>query len=114
MRGRPSVIFLDAAHEYPETELEIELAWSVLAPGGYLIGDDYDEYWPSVQQSVNEFVLRKGKGAFASPWPVMARWVDSGLPAGGLRAVDLLDALPTQILPNSARRTPVAAPQAPC
>lgn len=38
----PRVIYLDAAHEYPETEIEAAAAWRVLAPGGFLVGDDYD------------------------------------------------------------------------
>ena len=34
----------------------MRLAFSLLAPGGILTGDDYDKYFPAVQQSVNEFV----------------------------------------------------------
>ena len=52
---RPHVIYLDSAHEYPETELEIRAAWDLLPAGGFLVGDDYDDFWPAVQQSVNEF-----------------------------------------------------------
>lgn len=70
----PKVIYLDAAHMYPETQFEAEAAWEVLAPGGYLIGDDYDHYWPEVQQSVNEFVLRKGPTAFVPPARFTANW----------------------------------------
>eukprot|EP00966_Prymnesium_polylepis_P114108 2637145-Prymnesium_polylepis.1 len=51
--SRPRVIFLDTAHEYPETVLEMREAFEVLAPGGILTGDDYDRFWPGVQQSVN-------------------------------------------------------------
>jgi hypothetical protein len=59
---------------YPETQFEAEAAWDVLAPGGYLMGDDYDQHWPQVQQSVNEFVLRKGKRAFVDPAVFSAGW----------------------------------------
>ena len=52
----PSVIYLDTAHEYPSTELEMQAAWELLPPDGILTGDDYDKFWPAVQQSVNEFV----------------------------------------------------------
>ena len=45
---QPRVIYLDAAHMYPETEFEADAAWDVLAPGGYLLGDDFDSYWPEV------------------------------------------------------------------
>ena len=52
---RPHVIYLDAAHEYPETGFEIRSAWDLLPAGGFLVGDDYDFMWPAVQQAVNEF-----------------------------------------------------------
>ena len=35
---RPRVIYLDTAHEYPETVLELRLAFQLLAPGGILTG----------------------------------------------------------------------------
>ena len=28
---------------YPETVFEMDAAWELLAPGGYLVGDDYIE-----------------------------------------------------------------------
>lgn len=37
----PQVIYLDSSHEFDETLIEIELAWSLLAPGGVLFGDDW-------------------------------------------------------------------------
>lgn len=85
----PGVIYLDAAHEYPETELEIQFAWEVLAPGGLLLGDDY--VWPGVQQSVNEFVLRHAN-AIASPWKTVRQWARRGMHPRSFRAVALLDA----------------------
>ena len=54
--GRPALIYLDSAHEYPETLDEMRLAWAVLPPGGFLLGDDYDTSWPGVVWSLNEFV----------------------------------------------------------
>jgi hypothetical protein len=94
----PGVIYLDAAHEYPQTVFEIQLAWEVLKPGGFLVGDDYDGFWPSVQQSVNEFVLNMGFGEFASHqhvygWPQPMK--------KQLRFVELLDA------PAGARLSPI-------
>ena len=71
---RPNLIYLDAAHLYPETEFEADAAWEVLAPGGYLVGDDFDQFWPEVQQSVNEFVLRKGASEFVDPAVFTAGW----------------------------------------
>lgn len=37
----PWVIYLDSAHEEGEVLLELQLAWKVLAPGGFLFGDDW-------------------------------------------------------------------------
>ena len=88
---RPRVIYLDAAHMYPETEFEADAAWEVLAPGGYLIGDDYDHYWPEVQQSVNEFVLRKGVSEFEDPAVFAANW-PKALKTNDFGRVQLLDA----------------------
>ena len=34
----------------------MQAAWELLPPDGILTGDDYDKFWPAVQQSVNEFV----------------------------------------------------------
>jgi hypothetical protein len=41
---RPDLIFLDSAHEAGESYLEIGLAYSLLAPGGLLLGDDYGAF----------------------------------------------------------------------
>ena len=71
---RPKVIYLDTAHEYPETQFEAQLAWSILAPGGILTGDDYDKFWPMVQQAVNEFVLRLDPAEVAHPSTWATRW----------------------------------------
>ena len=71
----PHVIYLDSAHEYPETVLEMQAAWELLSPGGFLIGDDFDRFWPSVQQAVVEFTSQLGPHAFepaasfAMNWP---------------------------------------------
>ena len=70
----PSIIYLDTAHEYPETVLEMQVAWSILGPGGLLTGDDYDKFWPQLQQSVNEFVTLRPLSEFEDPYIWAARW----------------------------------------
>jgi hypothetical protein len=40
----PHVVYLDAAHEYPETELEMHAAWRLLPRGGFLVGDDFNRH----------------------------------------------------------------------
>ena len=75
----PGLIYLDTAHTYPETLLELEQAWNLLAPGDFVLGDDFDNYWPPVQQSVIEFVQRVGAASFDRPalytrsWPAVLR-----------------------------------------
>ena len=92
MLPRPRLVYLDAAHMYPETQLEAEAAWDILAPDGFLVGDDYDHYWPEVQQSVNEFVMRKGAEAFADPAEFAARWPRELTGLGDFGRALLLDA----------------------
>lgn len=54
----PGVIYLDSAHEWYETYIELVTAWRILAPGGILIGDDYN--WPSVNHDVQRFAKEYG------------------------------------------------------
>lgn len=51
----PSVAHVDAAHEYREVLRDAQEYWSILAPGGYLIGDDYDLSWAGVVRAAGEF-----------------------------------------------------------
>jgi len=50
-----SVIHIDAAHEYEAVLKDAQDYWSILAPGGYLIGDDYHPTWPGVIRAAGEF-----------------------------------------------------------
>ena len=70
----PSVIYIDTAHTYPETIFELEAAWALLRPGGFLTGDDYTHFFPPVQQALNEWVLSKPPGTFVPPTEVASRW----------------------------------------
>ena len=84
---RPSVTYIDAAHEYPETYDEITQAWQLLAPGGFLVGDDYVGSWPGVIRSVNEFIAGTRVAhptSYACAWAAQQR-VKFGL----LRTIDL-------------------------
>ena len=54
------VIHVDAAHEYREVINDAQDYWAILAPGGYLVGDDYGPSWPGVVQAAHEFAALKG------------------------------------------------------
>jgi hypothetical protein len=51
---RPTIVHIDAAHEYREALQDMEDYWDILAENGYLIGDDYHVSWPGVIQAAGE------------------------------------------------------------
>jgi cephalosporin hydroxylase len=55
-----SVVHIDAAHEYEEVLRDCEEYWTLLASGGYLIGDDYLREWPGVVRAAGEFSAKHG------------------------------------------------------
>lgn len=57
----PSVVHVDAAHEYREVLNDAEDYWTILQPGGYLIGDDYTANWPGVVKAADEFARKVGQ-----------------------------------------------------
>jgi hypothetical protein len=60
-RISPSVVHVDAAHEYREVLNDAEDYWSILQHGGYMIGDDYTPNWPGVVRAADEFALKIGQ-----------------------------------------------------
>ncbi|KEQ54366.1 class I SAM-dependent methyltransferase [Sphingobium chlorophenolicum] len=57
----PTLIHVDAAHEYREAIQDIEDYWEILQTGGYLIGDDYHVSWPGVVKAAGEFSAKVEK-----------------------------------------------------
>jgi len=57
---RAGLIHIDASHEYEDVLQDARSYWDVLAPGGYLVGDDYHPYWASVVRAADEFAAEKG------------------------------------------------------
>jgi hypothetical protein len=55
----PQLIYIDAGHEEEEVATDLRLYWDLLAPGGCLCGDDYDEAWMGVVRAVNRFCVDK-------------------------------------------------------
>ncbi|HVC60345.1 MAG TPA: class I SAM-dependent methyltransferase [Acetobacteraceae bacterium] len=62
---RPSVLHVDAAHDYQSVLADLEHWWTLLRPGGTLIADDYAA-WPTVTQAVDHFVARTPHCDFAA------------------------------------------------
>ena len=57
---RSGLIHIDASHEYEDVLRDVFLYWEILEPGGYLVGDDYHQNWPSVIKAADELAARKG------------------------------------------------------
>jgi len=55
----PELIHIDAAHEYEAVLRDARLYWSLLAPGGVLIGDDYG--WGKVGEAAEAFAAEVGQ-----------------------------------------------------
>ena len=56
---RPDVIHVDAGHDYDSVLADLRRWWERLAPGGWLIADDYDPegvVWPPVRAAVDDFL----------------------------------------------------------
>ncbi len=51
----PEMIYIDAGHEEEEVAIDLKLYYDILAPGGWLVGDDYMECWIGVVKAVNRF-----------------------------------------------------------
>jgi acetyltransferase-like isoleucine patch superfamily enzyme/predicted O-methyltransferase YrrM len=56
MKLRPDIVYIDGDHEYESVRFDLALWLDVLAPGGVLIGDDYD--WPGVRRAVTELIAQ--------------------------------------------------------
>jgi predicted O-methyltransferase YrrM len=55
---RPDVVHIDAAHDYESVSRDITNFFSLLTPGGALVGDDFSAEWPEVIWAATEFAKR--------------------------------------------------------
>lgn len=55
----PTLVHVDAAHEYEEVYRDTTEYLELLQPGGILIGDDYDPAWPGVIKAADEISAAK-------------------------------------------------------
>lgn len=52
---RPQLVHIDAAHDYESVARDLANYYSLLAPGGALVGDDFTTHWPEVVWAATEF-----------------------------------------------------------
>ena len=68
---RAGLIHIDASHEYEDVLRDARTYWDVLTPGGFIIGDDYNQDWPGVIKAADEFAAEKTVPLLAS----MPKWI---------------------------------------
>jgi len=54
------IVHIDASHTYEDVLADVEAYWPLIAPGGYLVGDNYHQSWPGVVKAAQEFSRRVG------------------------------------------------------
>jgi SAM-dependent methyltransferase len=56
------LIYIDGSHDYEDVRDDLSVYWSLTAPNGALLGDDYgNKDWPGVERAVDEFAIALGK-----------------------------------------------------
>jgi len=58
---KAGLVHLDASRDHSEVLQDAETYWSLLEPGGYLVGDDYAPGWPGVVRAAQEFAAKTGQ-----------------------------------------------------
>ena len=69
---RPDAIYIDAGHEEEEVTTDLKLYHELLAPGGWLFGDDYLPTLMGVVNSVNRFCADRNLflGVWGGKWHI--------------------------------------------
>lgn len=68
------VVHVDAAHEYGTAAQDIALWWTLLRPGGLMLGDDYTGFWPGVVRAACEFAAAQDVDLYASVGNPATKW----------------------------------------
>ena len=61
-------VFIDASHAYEDVKLDIETWMPKVKLGGIIGGHDYEDYFPSVKQAVNECLEGKEFDVYEKCW----------------------------------------------
>ncbi len=57
---KAGIVHIDGSPDCEDVLRDAEAYWPLIEPGGYLVGDDYHETWPSVMRAAQEFVKNHG------------------------------------------------------
>jgi predicted O-methyltransferase YrrM len=63
---RAGMIHIDASHDYQDVLQDARTYWEILTPGGFLVGDDYNQDWPDVIRAANQFAEEKSVRVLSS------------------------------------------------
>jgi predicted O-methyltransferase YrrM len=63
---RAGLIHIDASHDYEDVLQDARMYWEILTPGGFLVGDDYNQDWPDVMRAANQFAVEKSVQVLSS------------------------------------------------
>jgi len=74
--ARFDFIYLDASHEYLDVLCDLRLWYPLLAPGGVLVGDDFEDPWFGIIRAAMEFADEVGQ-------PLQLSKAFASSPAGG-------------------------------
>jgi predicted O-methyltransferase YrrM len=61
------LIHIDASHDYEDVLRDARVYWDVLQPGGFIVGDDYNQDWPDVIRAANQFATEKVVAVMSRP-----------------------------------------------
>jgi hypothetical protein len=64
---RAGLVHIDASHDYDDVLRDARIYWDVLTPGGFIVGDDYNQDWPDVIKAANQFAAEKVVPLMSSP-----------------------------------------------
>jgi predicted O-methyltransferase YrrM len=53
------LVHIDASHDYEDVLRDARVYWEILTPGGFIVGDDYNQDWPDVIKAANQFAAEK-------------------------------------------------------
>jgi Methyltransferase domain len=60
------LIHIDASHLYEDVLRDARAYWEILTPGGFMVGDDYNQDWPEVIKAADQFAAEKAVPLMAS------------------------------------------------